>query len=422
MNLALTNGKVFIKGKLVKTNVLIQGSKIKKITSSKIKAIHEIDCKGKIILPGAIDAHVHFRTPGFEYKEDFFTGSLSALHGGITTIMDMPNTNPVTSTIKTRDVKIKLAEKNCLTNFYIYMAALNSNLEEISKAKNLRAVKLYYGSTTGNILMNKKSEIEKLFKLAKKKGFVVSVHAEDEEIMKQNSEKFRGNSNPEIHAKIRNEESEAKAISEILSIQQIIGNKIHIAHISSEKGLALVKKAKKRMNGNKVTCEVTPHHLFLDSSDYKKLGNLMKCNPSIKEAKHRKALLNGLKNGAIDIVATDHAPHSREEKTQDYWKSPSGIPGEETMLPLLLDAVNKKQISLKKIVEAVAENPAGIFGWKNKGFIKTGFDADLVIINMNGKTKIEDKKLFTKAGYSPWNKKTLKAMVENTIIGGQVFG
>ena len=422
MNLALINGKAFIKGKLVKANILIQGKKIEKISASKIKADKEIDCKGKIILPGAIDVHVHFRSPGFEYKEDFFTGSLAALHGGITTIMDMPNTKPVTSTVKALEAKRKLVKKHCLTNFGIYMAALNNNLSEISKAKNLRAVKLYYGSTTGNILMNKKTAIEKLFKTAKKKGFVVAVHAEDEEIMKENGKKFRKSKDPAIHEKIRNEEAEAKAIKEVLSIQQKAGNKIHIAHISSEKGLNLVKKAKKRRNGNKVTCEVTPHHLFLDSSDYKKLGNLIKCNPSIKGAKHRKALFNGLKNKAIDLVATDHAPHSFKEKKQSYGKSPSGIPGEETMLPLLLDAVNKKQISLKRIVEAVSEKPAQVFGWKNKGFIKTGFDADLVIINPTGKYKVENNKLFTKAAYSPWNGKTLKGRVENTIIGGQVFG
>ncbi|MFH1391410.1 MAG: dihydroorotase [Candidatus Diapherotrites archaeon] len=422
MNLALINGKVFIKGKLVKTNILLQNGKIKKITSSKIKAEKEIDCKGKIILPGAIDVHVHFRSPGFEYKEDFFSGSLAALHGGITTIMDMPNTQPVTSTVKALEAKRKFAGKNCLTNFEIYIAALNNNLGEISKAKNIRAVKLYYGSTTGNILMNKETAIKKLFKIAKKKGFVVVIHAEDEGTIKQNEEKFKKSNNPGVHAKIRSEKAEVKAISEILSIQKKIGNKIHIAHISSEKGLALIKKAKKRKFGKQITCEVTPHHLFLDSSDYKKLGNLIKCNPSIKESKHRKALFNGLKNGTIDIVATDHAPHSFKEKKQGYWKVPSGIPGEETMLPLLLDTVNKKQISLKRVVEVISEKPAQVFDWKKKGFIKTGFDADLVIMDMNGKYRVENKKLFTKARYSPWNKKTLKGHIENTIIGGQVFG
>jgi len=422
MKLALNNGKIFFNGKLAQASILIQNGKIKKISNKEITADNEIDCAGKIVLPGAIDCHVHFRSPGFEYKEDFFTGSIAALHGGITTIMDMPNTMPVTSTVKALEQKRKIAEKNCMTDFSIYMAATEKNLQEIKKAKGLKGVKLFYGSTTGNILMNKKEKVEELFKIAKKKNIIVIVHAEDEQEIQKNSARFRTRTKPEIHAKIRSEKAEAKAIEEVLAIQRTIGNRVHIAHISSRKGLEIVSNAKKRINGSKISCEVTPHHLFLDSSYYKKLGNLIKCNPSIKSTEHRRALFRGLKNRAIDIVATDHAPHSLEEKKKGYWKCLSGIPGVETMLPLLLDAVNKKEISLKRVVEATSEEPARIFGWKKKGFIKEGFDADLVIVDMSGKTKIEDKTLFTKAGYSPWSKVTLKGHIDNALVGGHVFG
>lgn len=421
VTLALNNGKAFIKGKLVKTNLLIENKKIKTISKKKQKALKEIDCKGKVILPGAIDVHVHFRVPGAEYKEDWFSGSLAALHGGVTTVMDMPNTKPATTTAKLLEAKRKLIEKETFCNFDCYMAATNTNLKEIAKAK-LRGVKVYYGSTTGNILFNRKEKLLELMKLAKKKGFVVVVHAEDEDEMKENIKKYRKNNNPSIHAKIRTEEAEAKAINSVLEMQRKIGNKIHIAHISSAKGLELVKKAKKRKFGKRVTCEVTPNHLFLDSGSYKKLKNLVKCNPSIKSSKNKKALFNGLKNGAIDIVATDHAPHSLEEKKQGYWNAPSGIPGIETSIPLLLDCVAKKKISLKRMVNSVSEKPAELFGWKKKGFIKKGFDADLIIVDMSRSFKVENKKLFTKAKYSPWNGQRLKGVIETTIVGGQVFG
>ncbi|MCH7902467.1 dihydroorotase [archaeon] len=421
MDLALNNGKAFIRGKLVKTNLLIENKKIKTISKKKQKALNEIDCKGKIILPGAIDVHVHFRVPGAEYKEDWFSGSLAALHGGVTTVMDMPNTKPATTTVKLLEAKRKLIEKESFCNFDCYMAATNTNLKEIAKAK-IKGVKVYYGSTTGNILFNRKEKLVELMKLAKKKGFMVVVHAEDEDEMKENMKKYRKNNNPSIHPKIRTEEAEVKAINSVLEMQRKIGNKIHIAHISSAKGLELVKKAKKRKFGNNVTCEATPHHLFLDSGSYKKLKNLVKCNPSIKSSKNKKALFNGLKNKAIDIVATDHAPHSLKEKKQGYWKAPAGIPGIETSIPLLLDCVAKKKISLKRVVNAVSEKPAELFDWKKKGFIKKGFDADLIIVDMNRSFKVENKRLFTKAKYSPWNGQRLKGVIETTIVGGQVFG
>ncbi|HZX19582.1 MAG TPA: dihydroorotase family protein [archaeon] len=421
MDLALNNGKAYINGGIKKTNILIHNGKIIEISEKKFKADREIDCEGLLILPGAIDVHVHFRVPGAEYKEDWFSGSLAALHGGVTTVMDMPNTNPATTTKKALEEKREIAKKTSFVDFDLYMAATNDNLSEIENA-NLRGVKVYYGSTTGNILFNNKNKMEELFKLAKKKGFVVVVHAEDDDEIKENEKKFANKNDPSIHPKIRTEKAEAKAIEVVLELQKEIGNKLHIAHISSKKGLELVKKAKKRKNGKFVTCEVTPQHLFLNSSAYKKLGNFIKCNPSIKEEKHRKALFAEVKSGAIEIVSTDHAPHSLEEKQQEYWKAPSGVPGVETMLPLLLDAVNTGKLPLKRVMEAVCERPAEIFNWKNKGFIKKGFDADLVLVDMKAVHLLRNEELFTKAKYTPWNGKKLKGAIEATIAGGRVYG
>ncbi|PIN84882.1 MAG: hypothetical protein COV47_05070 [Candidatus Diapherotrites archaeon CG11_big_fil_rev_8_21_14_0_20_37_9] len=420
MNISLRNGKAFINGKLVSADILLSEGKIKKI-AKKIPCEKEINCKGKIILPGAIDAHVHFRTPGQEYKENWISGSLAALHGGVTTVMDMPNNNPPIFTKKLLEEKRKIIEKDSLVNFDLYIAANQDNLVEIEKAKP-RAVKLYYGSTTGKILFNKAEGIEKLFRLSKKLGFVVVVHAEDEETIKRNSEKYGNEKNVTVHAKIRDEEAEARAIEELFSIHSKIGNKLHIAHISSKKGIDIVAKAKKGRFGKSVTCEATPHHLLLDSNDYKKLGTNLKCNPSVKGPEHREALWKALVSGKIDIVATDHAPHSQEEKAKDYWSCPSGVPGVETMVPVLLNQMSRKNISLKRLVSAVSEKPAEIFGWKTKGKIKTGFDADLIIVDLNKTHTIRDKGLFTKAGYSVFSGEKLKGFVDITIVGGQVYG
>ncbi len=420
MKLALNNGKVFIKGKLEKTNILIENNSIIDISKNAFKAEHEMDCKNKLILPGAIDCHVHFRTPGAEYKEDFFSGSLAAIHGGVTTVMDMPNTLPRTATKLAFDKKKELA-KESFVNIDFFMAVSPTNHKEIEKTKP-RALKLYFGSTTGSTAMNEPKEVEKIFKLAKKLKIPVTIHAEDEEIIEENSEKYRMEKNPNTHVKVRSEIAETKAIEEVLEIQKKIGNKIHIAHVSTKKSLELIAKAKKRKNGKEITCETTPNYLFLDSSDYKNLKNLMKCNPSIKGPKDKEALMKGLINRTIDIVATDHAPHSFEEKKKEYWDAPSGIPGVETMVPLLLDAVNRKEITLKTFVEAVSEKPAEIYSWTKKGKIEKGFDADLIIVDMEKEYRILNEKLFTKARYSPFNKKKLKGFIEQTIIGGQIYG
>ncbi|HLC79272.1 MAG TPA: dihydroorotase [archaeon] len=421
MSLALLGGKAYLEGTLVKKNLLIENGKITKMTSQKISAQKEIDCTGKIILPGAIDVHVHFRVPGFEYKEDWVSGSLAAIAGGVTTVMDMPNTNPPTDTLANLEQKRAIVAKDALVNFDLYMAATENNLEEIGAAKNLRAVKLYFGSTTGDILFNKIEKIRELFKLSARNGFIVVAHAEDETTIRKNSEHYKNENSVSFHPLIRDEQAEVLAIAALLKIQKEAGNKFHVAHISSKKGVELVKEAKAKSNG-KITCEVTPHHLLLDSTHYKTLGNLLKCNPSVKGPEHRKALFSALKKGTIDIVSTDHAPHSQEEKAREYLQCPSGVPGVETLYPIMLDQVNRKKIGLEKVVEVLCENPAAIFNWPTKGFIKEGFDADLVIVDMEKKYVLHNEKLFTKAKYTPFADQKLKGFVENTIVGGEVFG
>lgn len=427
MGLALTNGEAFTEGKLQKKNILIENGKITQISDAKIPAQKEMDCTGKIILPGGIDAHVHFRCPGFEYKEDWVSGSLAAIHGGVTTVMDMPNTRPPTLTLKDYNDKKEMAGKNAAVNFDFYMGFNGANLPEIEAAcaKGLRAVKVYFGSTTNTLAQDSLENLAKLFELAKRTGIVVSAHAEDDNEIRKNTEKLEGTAaskSPDLHAKIRNDLAEAKAIAKLLELQEKIGNRLHIAHITSKKGLELVKKAKTGRFGRSVTCEVTPHHLLLDSSAYKKLGNLIKCNPSVKPKGDRVALWKGLVAGDIDIIATDHAPHTLEEKKKPYKDAPSGVPGVETMMPLLLDLALRKKVGLGRVVDACSERPAHIFNWQSKGRIAQGLDADLIIVDPKKTNTVENERLFTKAGYSPFNGRKLKGFVEKTIVGGNVFG
>ncbi len=424
MGLVLSNAEAFTEGRLQKKNILIENGKITQISDAKISSQKEIDCTGKIILPGGIDAHVHFRCPGFEYKEDWVSGSLAAIHGGVTTVMDMPNTRPPTLTLRDYEDKKEMAGKNAAVNFDFYMGFNGSNLSEIEAAsvKGLRAVKVYFGSSTESAGQDNLENLAKLFELAKQKGLVVAVHAEDDSEIRKNTEKLEGSKAPDLHAKIRNDVAEAKAIAKLLELQEKIGNKLHIAHLSSKKGLELVKKAKKGRFGRSVTCEVTPHHLLLDSSAYKKLGNLIKCNPSIKPKADREALWNGFVAEEIDIIATDHAPHTLEEKKRPYKDAPAGVPGVETMMPLLLDLALRKKVGLERVMEACCERPAEIFNWQSKGMIKEGLDADLIIVDPKKTFTIENESLFTKAGYSPFNGRKLKGFVEKTIVGGNVFG
>ena len=420
MRIALSNGRAFIAGKLAKRNILVENGKITEISRGKIGAEKEIECKNRVILTGAIDCHVHFRSPGLEYKEDMVSGSLAAIHGGVTTVMDMPNTLPPTITIKALEEKRSIAARDCAVNFDAYMGATENNIDEIRRAKGLKGVKLYYGSSTGNMLFNEKEKIAKLFEECKRKNIVVVAHAEDENEIAANMEKYRSRNDPAVHALIRSDIAEEKAIRELVGIAKKTGNRLHIAHLSSKKGLEAVKKAKKARLP--VSCEVSPNHLFLNDADYKRLGNPIKCNPSIKTAQDQKALWQGLVKGDIDIVATDHAPHALGEKMQGYKDCPSGIAGLETMLPLLLDAAARRKIKLARAIDACCSAPARLFGWNSKGFIGEGFDADLVIVDVNRAHRVENDRLFTKALYSPFNGMKLKGFIEKTIVGGEVYG
>ena len=382
MPLLIKNCRILIKGKLFQKNILIKNGKISKITNKEIKADEIIDAKGNFVLPGLIDCHVHFREPGMTHKEDFLTGSMAAAKGGITTILDMPNTIPPTTTLQALEEKRKLAAKG-IVNYGFNFGATLENLKDIQKARNIAAVKLYMDETTGGMKLEDLDSIRDIFRTSK----LTIIHAEDLNI---------------------------KTAVDIF-IKNKIRNKLHVAHVSSGQELDY---AKNNPIKNQVSVEVTPHHLFMNEKDLQALGAFAEMKPRLKTEHDQKALWDGIERGTVDIIATDHAPHLREEKEMANY--PFGVPGLETMLPLLLDAFNNNKIDLSTIMKLCCENPARIFKIKNKGFVKEGYDADLTLIDLDKRQAVRSEDLLTKCKWSPFEGKILKGWPVATIVNGNV--
>ncbi len=417
--LLVKNCRLVIEGHSVQKNILIgDDGKIEKIKSpSEIKTADEIiDAKGTFALPGLIDVHVHCREPGTTQKEDFATAGMAAAAGGVTTMLDMPNSNPPTTTVKLLDDKRSLASRKCIVNFGFYLGATPSNIDEIRKAGNVAGIKVYMGSSTGSLLVDRESSLQGIFS----SGKMVAVHAENEDMIRQNTTKLRDGKitdSASFHLKLRNNKVGEKDVERAISIARNCNTRLHVCHLSSAEEAAIIRKNKESMS---LSCEVTPHHLFLTAKKAKQLGNFAKVNPPLRTDKDVAGLWSALSEGVIDMIATDHAPHLIEEKENGYWEAPSGMPGLETMLPLLLDAVNRRRISLQQLINMTSSYPASIFRIKNKGLLKPGFDADIVLVDMKKQKTIKNDGLFTKCGWSAFNGWKVKGTVHATIANGNL--
>lgn len=419
--LALVNGKVFINWALVDASIFAEDGKVSKISrSAPKKADKVLDCSGLIILPGVIDSHVHFREPGMAQKEDWGTGSRAAAAGGVTTVIDMPNTIPPTTTAKRLLEKQKIAEKESVIDYRFHFGAEKGNGKEIAKSKGIASVKVFMGSSTGGLLLEEDSDILSAFSSAKKKGVPATVHAEDESLICDAGEGLRDSRmGPlETHARSRPALAAVYAVWRALLISQKAGNRLHFLHMSSGQELGALAEA--RALGSHATCEATPHHLFLSVKDSRHLGNFGKANPPIRSEQDRVALLHGLESGFIDTVASDHAPHTAEEKRQSFWKAPSGVPGVQTLLPLLLNERAKGNLSLRRLVEAVAEHPGLIFSLEGKGRIGEGMDADFAIVDPKKEWVIRDEGMLYKCGWTPFHGMRVKGSVEKTVSRGEL--
>lgn len=417
LDLLLKNAKIVTSKGIFEGDLAVKEGKIIQVGAIKEKAEKEIDCAGKFVLPGAIDMHVHFRDPGFIEKEDFKTGSLAAAVGGVTTVVDMPNTDPPTLTFKDFEEKLEIAREKSVVNFGLYMGFDGHNLDEIKKAKNLpefMGVKIYMGSSTGNLLVQDFSAIEELFSL----GLFVIVHAEDENIIRENEAKYlaaekSGAADPSIHSLIRSSSAAREAVKTILHLAKKQNARVHITHVSTSAEVEELKKFASPL----VTADCTPHHLFLTQSAYADRGNFVKVNPPLRTNEDRQALWKALHDGIIQAVASDHAPHTKAEKEQSYEKAPAGVPGVETLLPLLLDAVNHGEATLEEVIKWTSANPAKLLGFKNKGKIEVGADADLVVVDMDKEQEVG--KLKTKCNWSPFLGWKLKGWSILTVVNGK---
>ena len=416
IDLLIKNGSCFIDGRLKKVDLAVSNSKIQEIGwIKKLEGKNEIDAKDLLVLPGVIDTQVHFREPGLTDAEDLNSGSIAAILGGVTSVFEMPNTNPPTSSKKEFLNKLKLAKNRMFCNYGFYFGATPTNHNDLRDLKNLEGccgIKLFTGSSTGNLLVKNEEDIEKVFLNSSK---VVSVHSEDEDILNLRK-KLIEIGNVKTHPVWRNEESAISSTRKIIRIVERLNKKAHILHVTTKEEVDFLSQHK----GN-ITFEITPQHLTLVSPDcYDDLGTYAQMNPPIRSKDHQDRLWYAVKNNFVDIIGSDHAPHLKVNKDKKYPQSPSGMPGVQTLLPIMLDHVNRNRLTINQLVSFVCENPVKIFNINNKGYIKKGFDADLTIIDMNKFEKIDNNKIASKCQWTPFHGKEIKGFPVITIVNGEI--
>tara|TARA_Y100000590_G_C15702629_1_gene1007391 strand:+ start:590 stop:1897 length:1308 start_codon:yes stop_codon:yes gene_type:complete len=416
LDLIIKNGTVFIDGKLQKLDIGIIKDKIAQIGDlANEKSKDFFDAENLTILPGCIDTQVHFREPGSIDTEDLHTGSRAAIAGGITGVFEMPNTNPATTNKKEFQNKLNLAKNRMYCNYAFYFGATPDNQTELADLKNLEGccgVKLFAGSSTGTLLVHKEEDIEKVFESTSK---IVAVHSEDEDILNLRK-KLRENGNVHSHQIWRNEECAISSTRRIVKIAKRLNKKAHILHITTKEEVDFLSQNK----GN-ITFEITPQHLTLTAPEcYDKLGTYAQMNPPIRDKSHYDRLWYAVRNNYNDTIGSDHAPHLKENKDKEYPNTPSGMPGVQTLLPIMLNHVNNGKLKLQQLVSLLCENPSKIFGIQNKGFIKKDFDADFTIVDLNKVIEIKNEKIESKCGWSPFHGYKFKGTPIATIINGEI--
>ncbi len=403
----IRNSLIINEGEKRASDILISNGKIERIDNyiSVSYAIKEVIGEGKILLPGLIDEHVHFREPGLTQKGCFYTESKAAIAGGVTSFIDMPNTIPPVLSNNILQQKFLLAAKYSLANFSFYMGTSNTNIEEvlqINKQKQFVAgIKLFLGSSTGNLLIDDAQVIERIFKDAE---LLVVAHCEDETIIKRNLEQRMLQNTPLIpadHAIIKDVDACYASSSKTVALAKKYQTQFHLLHVTTEEELSLLSN-NVPTSQKRITAEACLPHLYFSSKDYAILGNKIKCNPSIKDSRHQKALWEAVQNGKIDTLATDHAPHLLSEKGGEYLQAHAGITTIQFALPLLLNAVHENKITIEKIVEKYCHAPATIYHIKDKGFIREGYDADMVLVDMQQKKNIQKESILSRCGWSPF--------------------
>ena len=421
----IKNAKIVNEGQIFQGDVLIEDEYIVEIAetiSAKSATTKIIDAEGNYLIPGAIDDQVHFREPGLTHKGDIASESRSAVAGGITSYIEQPNTVPNAVNQELLEEKYQLAAGKSFANYSFMMGGTNDNLEEILKTnpRNVAGLKLFLGSSTGDMLVDSSESLEKIFSSTK---LLIAVHCEDEQTIKSNLEKYKeeyGENIPvTMHHLIRSEEACYLSSSKAIALAKKTGARLHVFHLSTAKEMSLFTN-KIPLEKKQITAEVCIHHLWFSDEDYETKGNLIKWNPAVKTKNDQKALWEALIDGRIDVIATDHAPHTLEEKKNPYTKAPSGGPLVQHAVVAMFEAHHQGKISIEKIVEKMAHNPAKIFKIEKRGFIKVGFYADLVIVNKGLPWSVKKENILAKCGWSPFEGFTFKSRITHTFVNGQL--
>ncbi len=421
----IKNAKIVNEGLVFEGDVLIENEIIVEIAesiSAKSSDCKIIDAEGNFLIPGAIDDQVHFREPGLTHKGDIESESRAAVAGGITTYIEQPNTVPNAVTQEILEQKYVLASQKSFANYSFMMGATNDNLEEVLKTnpKNVAGIKIFLGSSTGNMLVDNEATLEKIFSST---SMLIAVHCEDETTIRTNLAQYKELYGEDIpvsaHHLIRSEEACYISSSKAVALAKKTGARLHIFHLSTAKEMELFTN-KIPLEEKKITAEVCIHHLWFTNDDYATKGNLIKWNPAVKTAHDRKVLWEALLDDRIDVIATDHAPHTLEEKQKSYLDAPSGGPLVQHAVVAMFEAHHQGKISVEKIVEKMCHNPAKIFKIHKRGFIKVGYFADLVIVNAGLPWSVKKENILAKCGWSPFEGFTFKSRITHTFVNGQL--
>jgi dihydroorotase len=423
-DILISNANIVNEGKIVQGDVLIKHGRIEKIgqnlTANAAKKV--IDAQGKYLFPGLIDDQVHFREPGLTHKANIYTEAKSAVAGGVTSFMEMPNTRPAATTLELLEEKFAIGQRDSLANYSFFLGANNFNLEVIKNANpaSIAGIKIFMGSSTGDLLVDDRKSLEAIFAEC---PMLIATHCEDDPMIKANLERYKlefgGKMDATYHPKIRSAEACYQSSSYAVSLAKKHGTRLHILHISTAKELELFEN-RSALNSKKITAEACIHHLWFTDSDYAIKGNYIKWNPAIKTAQDRDAIFGALLDGRIDVIATDHAPHTIEEKALPFLEAPSGGPLVQHSLVALLDFYHQGKISLEKIAEKTAHNVATIFGVRERGFIREGYFADLALVDLQSPWTVSKDNILSMCGWSPFEGHRFQSKVTHTLVNGHL--
>ncbi len=412
MKTLIRHAQVVLPESTERINVLIENGKVAALdVPDGASADEVIDASGLHLIPGVVDDQVHFREPGLTHKEDLLTATRACAKGGVTSFLEMPNTKPTTTSVAALESKLGLAAGRCVVNYGFYIGATPENVAELARATRTPGIKIFIGSSTGDLLVDEQSALERIFA---ETTLPICAHCEDEATVRANAARIGGGSSVADHSRIRDNAAALIATKRAVDLAERHRHRFHVLHVSTAEEVQFL-----RGTSDLITAEACPHHLFFTVDDYDRLGSLIQMNPSIKSRADAAAVWQGLLDGTLEVIATDHAPHTSEEKRQPYPKSPSGLPAVENSLALMLNQVSLGLCSLRQVVSWMCEAPARVWNLHQKGAIREGWDADLVLVDLNRTAVVRNEEQLTKCGWTPWDGVSLTGWPVRTFVHGQ---